>query len=371
MKQRAPDPAKDRARRLPKLLLGLGVAAGLLLLIEVIMRAALGPPPPPVVVYAGLQPHEQDFIEQDGMVSAAFQQIDPQPPFPAQTDAPRAAVLGGSSVHETSAGVTAEGQFPAKLAELTGIDVLNLGNPALDSHDLVRITADLRAFSMDAIVVYTGHNDMGNAWFHSRYGDLSAGLAARTQAGLEQLQLYSQLSRLLSPIAHSEATGANTHRSPPLNATQRWAAVRYLESNLRRIVWLAAQADIPVLLVTPVSTLLRPPVSQHCSDGPCAMKIWSQGMRKQDVSMLREARDRDEAPLRAPGIVTEAVRRVAAETSAVLVDAEAGLPRENRLDTPADHLFHDHIHFTQAGHDAMAAVIAPSLRAVLSEQRLP
>lgn len=360
------------SRKTPlKLLSGLVVAAVVLAGAELALRIGLGPPPPPVAVYSGLQPHEHYFSTDEGIVTADYQSRDPLPPWPAQVDHPRAAVIGGSSVHERSAGVRPSGQFPALLEARTGIDTLNLGSPALDSHDLVRLVEELLAFPPDVLIVYTGHNDFGNTYFNQRYGDLSAGISARAQAGMEQLQLFCQLRRLVAPLSQAASAGPSfNNRGAPISRTQWWAALRYLEANLRRIVWMSSRADVPVVLVTPVSALARPPASQRClGEGPCAMDLWRSALQETDPAqaeaLMRRARDYDGIPMRAPAQAIEAVRRVAEEEGAVLLDAEALLPRHPTLDTPADDLFHDHVHFTAEGHAAMADLIAPVVQSIL------
>lgn len=351
-----------------KLLSGLAVAVLVLTGAELMLRSVLGPPPPPVAVYSGLQPHEHYFSVEDGMVTADYQSRDPLPSWPAQVDHPRAAVIGGSSVHERSAGILAAGQFPALLEARTGIDTLNLGSPALDSHDLVRLVAELLAFPPDVLVVYTGHNDFGNTYFNQRYGNLTSGLSARAQAGMEQLQLFCQLRRLVTPALQATSAGLSTNiQGKPISQTQRWAAVRYLEANLRRIIWMSRRADVPVILVTPVSALNRPPAALQCvGSGPCAMTLWRAARQEADPvqaeALMRQARDHDGIPMRAPAMAIESIRRVASEEGVSLIDAEQLLPRHQGLNIPADDLFHDHVHFSAAGHAAMAALIAPMMQ---------
>ena len=354
-----------------KLLTGTAVAVALLGGAEGLLRMLLGPPPPPVVVFSGLEPHEEYFTVEDGMVTARYQSRDPFPPWPAAVEHPRTAVIGGSSVHERSAGVAAEQQFPALIEAATGISTLNLGSPALDSHDLTRIVEALLEFQIDTLVVYTGHNDFGNTYFNQRYGNISAGISARAQAGMEHLQLFCQLRRVLAPLSQAAAAGPDTvpGKAPMINRTQWWAALRYLESNLRRIVWMSQQAGVSVLLVTPVSALARPPASQRCpEEGPCSMKLWrsARSVYESDPeaaeALMRKARDYDPIPMRAPSQAVDAVRRVASEEGVPLIDADRDLPRRGPLSAPADSLFYDHVHFTAEGHAAMADLITSALR---------
>lgn len=356
---------------LAKLIGGIAVAMALIGSAEGLLRWLLGPPPPPVVVFSGLEPHESYFSVEDGMVTAIYQSRDPLPPWSAVVDHPRIAVIGGSSVHERSAGVLPQQQFPALIEDATGIDTLNLGSPALDSHDLVRLVEELLEFQLDTLIVYTGHNDFGNTYFNQRYGSIRAGLSARTQAGMEQLQLFCQLRRMLTPITQTTTAGPNTipGQAPIISRTQWWAALRYLESNLRRIVWMSQKADVSVLLVTPVSSLASPPASRLCpEEGPCSSVLWGSARslystdREAAEALMRKARDHDPIPMRAPSHAVDAVRRVAAEEGVRLIDAERDLPQHDTMATPAEELFYDHVHFTAAGHLAMANLLSSALQ---------
>ena len=133
---------------------------------------------------------------------------------------------------------------------------------------------------------------------------------------------------------------------------------------------MSRKADVPVVLITPVSALNRPPAALRCmGEGPCAMTLWRAAREETDPAaaeaLMRRARDHDGIPMRAPALAVEAIRRVASEEGVVLIDAEQLLPRHKGLNTPADELFYDHVHFSAAGHAAMAELIAPAMQALL------
>ena len=50
------------------------------------------------------------------------------------------------------------------------------------------------------MVVYTGHNDFGNAYFQERFAGLSGGILARLRRILEHSQTYCRLRRTLSRV---------------------------------------------------------------------------------------------------------------------------------------------------------------------------
>ena len=213
-----------------KLLAGMLVALLFLGGAEGLLRGLLGPPPPPVRVYRALGEHERYFqISADGAtVSALYDAEAGIPDFPVDAGGQRVVVMGGSSVHGGSPGVEDAWEFPGRLEVLTGAETLNLGQPGLDSFDLVRMLDELLAAAVriDVLVVYAGHNDFGNTLFENRYGTLRAGLSARALSVLGRLQLFSQLSRLLQPISGSTRRAQDDPQrsdegARPLNAARK------------------------------------------------------------------------------------------------------------------------------------------------------
>jgi len=353
-------------RRPARLALGLLVSTTIFALVEITLRVALGPPPPPVRIHSGIQSIEQYFTEQDGTVTAVYHGLLRRGTFPAEHNTTRIAVLGGSSVEGGTPGLPDEWYFARLLGERLGVTSVNLGSPGLDSHDLVRIVEELSAWRFDAVVVYTGHNDLGNTWFHQRYGTLRAGLAMRTQQALEHLQIYTLLRWAVAPTWLAAGNHDNVD-GERLSDARRAVALRHYEANLRRIAWLAERQSSALVLVTPVSQLTHAPVDRECADSTCPVELHRQGMdlRGHDpdrsAALLVRARDADHPLLTATTESEQIVRAVAAETGATLVDAVSGLPRADGISGPAPDLFLDRIHFSQRGHKAMARLLAPAV----------
>lgn len=364
-------------RRSRKALAGLAVALLLLAGLELGLRGAWGPPPPPVRVYSGVGEVSAWFVGDDQGWAPSYQQSPAQGPFPARYAGPRFAVLGGSSVHGGSHRVGPEAEFPGLLERQLGVPVLNLGAPALDSFDHVQIAATLERWDWTAVVLYAGHNDFGNAFFHDRYGGASGWAEARALAGLEHLQLFVQLRRGIGGREgrQSPALDQEGGHLPALDDNRRATAARHFEANLRRIAWRLGERGVPLVLVTPVSDLLGPPLGLDCPTEPCAARLFEQGRGllasdpARAVGLLEQARDLDPMPIRAPGSAAEAMRRVASDTDGVLlVDAARDLPRDSAAAVPDRRLFQDPVHLSLYGHQAMAALIAPTVSGLYNSQ---
>ena len=204
-----------------RLLLGLFVGFAILGSVELVLRWTLGPPGAPVQVYSGLDgQRDQWFVEHSDGFQTTYQNSergDRGTWIPSEVRGKRVAVFGGSSVRGGSTNLMADQEFAFLLGDALDVEVFNLGRISLDSHDLVAIMEEMREIHMDAWVVYTGHNDFGNTYFHQRYSGWSGGALAWLQGGMERLQMYWQLR---SAIGMTEANSADPNPRQQFEAAE-------------------------------------------------------------------------------------------------------------------------------------------------------
>lgn len=332
------------------------VAMLVLLLTEGLLRLFLGPPPPPVLVATGLGPDQGYLVTEGELYRAQYQRVRPLPAFTPHKTGPRAAFVGGSAVHLGH--YENEVEWPLVVGERLGIEALNLGAPAMDSFDLVRVVRELHWVEHDVLVVYTGHNDFGNAYFQERFGGLAGGTRAHLRRGLEHLQIYSQL-RLLVQSRPTPRMGE--YERQPITPEARKATLDYLEANLDQMLWYCQQRDVTMVLGTPTSMVLEMPIAT-CEDEGCPRAIWREGLAQKDGDLLRQGHDADWHALRAPTPALDMMRRWAADNEVHLVDVDAELPREPGYDAPASKHFMDLVHLSPEGHRATGALMAEALR---------
>ena len=369
----APEPGSQK--RLPpwlaKAVMGLLVATAILGGAELYLRSVFGPPPPAVQVHSRAEFRGDWFQERNGQVFPNYQHHKVGV-FSTRKTAPRFAVLGGSTVHGGTPNLNHRQEFSALLGEKVRAKAVNLGNPSLDSHDLVKILERLRAYPMDAWVVYTGHNDFGNGYFLQRYRGWPGGLRAHGRSFLEGLQMFWQL-RKMTRLAVSHGAVPDPSRqfaAPGIGPAQKSHMLMDYLRNIRRIIWMAEQDAVPLVLVVPASSLLLPPLGA-CDDSS-AMSLWEKGKAMKDAGepgaayVLRTARDADCIPLRMLGAAGKGLRGLPGSPVLRVIDAPAQLPAEPGLDVPAASLFVDHVHLSAAGHRAMADLLAPGLAGVLA-----
>jgi hypothetical protein len=374
-----PAPSGRRPLGAPlKFLLGLAVAAAVLAAFEALLHLALGPLSPPVQVHSAAGELEQWLVEDRGRVRTVYQKNPVG--FSASPRGPRIAVLGGSSVHAGNPRLQLHEEFPSLLGEELGMESLNLGRPAIDSHDVRRILEELSAYEFAAWVVYTGHNDFGNTYFFQRYKDWSSPFQITLDARLKSLQLYWLLRGSIAPHANSLRDGLGWENfQGSVDRVQLGYALQHLEMNLRRIIWLSRSSGTPLVLVVPAGCQTSSEKGQcrplgNCEAGKaCARKDYDLGMQlvgsepSEARKYLDSALDADSVPLRIPTYAQDLVRRLAAETGTVLVDAPLLLPREDGVDLVSGEMFHDHVHLSGKGQHALAGLIAPAVRGVIGK----
>ncbi len=353
--------------RLRRLVYGLMVSVLALAGLEAGLRLALGPPPPAVRVIRALGAHERYLAPGEAGWVATYQED--QTAFPPDDGRPLIAVMGGSSVHRGTPQLKRGGEFAAVTGRRLRLRSMNLGSPGFDSHDLVALTGELLAGPPDGperpglLVVYTGHNDFGNARYQQRYGTVSQGVAVRVHALLSRLQTYAWLSRRLRPAQGIARQKGQSEDVGPLDEAAWEAAGEDLIRNLAQLVRQSAAAGVPLAFVTPVSNLVYRPRDPRCSAARCVQETFDAALAAGDAAGLRAARDGDRVSMRAPSWLRHHLLGLAEQSDGVVaIDAVGLLPRDAVADVPGRHLFSDPIHLSPEGHQQLGGLIARELR---------
>jgi len=369
---------------------------------EVGLRLILGPPDPPILVAPHWQGEEPAFAEQQGLVTPVYQRVNHETPFPIapQDGRPRVFVLGGSSVHGGSQ-LDKELEFPSMLASLLhdgghDVEVLNLGKPSLDSHSIRLISDQALTYQPDLLVLYLGHNDLGNTTMESRYRGIQGALEARTQVLLRRLKLYEVLvASAVKTLPPVQGPADDRWTSPPLDEPQRLLAAASLQDNLAHIAHTAADAEAEVIMVTPISELSQQtPLGALCPEHThltrrggslekvaeaidavleaqpdCPILLYTRGSRRLQAGHpgacedLRRANDLDPRPVTASEDMADAIRAAARSSGAALVDLRAQVLGEHCVPPPS--WFEDSVHFSELGHQQVAAILSPAVESAL------
>jgi hypothetical protein len=275
------------------------------------------------------------------------------------------------------------------MGELLGVESLNFAGIGLDTVAIGAILDDVLSIKPDVLVVYSGHNELGNAVFTGRYGDERTARIATLRARFGVSRLYQALEMAIrgrETLALPSA--ANEQQFSIGEATRTEIHWRY-EERLRHIVAKASASGVPVVLATLMSNPVAPSMEFSCPEAmkragfrgirPEALPVaelvesdiaaaeamapgcrdlaWIRARRAGDAAALDELRDTDPLPVRADRTLNGVIRRVATETGATLVDVE-GFARMAGSGLEPSAWFLDPMHLTAGGHDALARMVA-------------
>lgn len=300
--------------------------------------------------------------------------------------------------------------------------VVNCGGISYASYRLVPILAEILDYEPDLIVICTGHNEFLE---ERTYGHLGR----RADRGWTPISLLGQLHcyRLGRGIRRRRVAGRQ--EAPPVRAPtlpgevdalldHKWGHDRYsrdderskcviehFESSLTRMLRLARQRDVPVLLLAPPSNLKDcPPFKSEPASGLtsgqreqfaqlCAAADavpWSDvhgkiplleqavaidprhagaqfrlgtcyevaGLLDKALSAFTKAKDEDVCPLRMLESMRAGMSRAAEVTGTAFIDVHARFAATSAAGLLGNELLLDHVHPTVEGHQQIALMIA-------------
>jgi hypothetical protein len=337
-------------------------------------------------------------------------------------------VLGGSTVQgrpwsiETS--FTTWLELHLNAADPTRhYEVVNCGGVSYASYRLVPILIEVLNYQPDLVIFCEGHNEFLEnrsyaplksqgqlvTWaeeqasrlrtFNVLRGAVLAGGAGQRQPDSERQQLGPEVDARLD----WKGGMAEYHRD------DKWQAevMRHFELNLRRMVRIAGDAGVPLLLVSPVSNLQFAPFkSEHRSDittadeqefdellqqasdlyGPDSFGafallerasaiddqyaqvhfeigacLYELGRMSEARQAWLKAKDLDVCPLRMLEPMKAIMHRAAEQTATPLLDANALIASNSRSGFPDRQWLVDHVHPSLSGHQLIADALADKL----------
>lgn len=385
-------------RMFGKLALGVLIAGAVLGGLEVLVRTVAGPPTPELaatlpggggdllrVTSGGVEPMYQDTRRQ-GEVSRDRSGLQR-----------RVIWLGGSSIHGGTQGITRREEAPGRLGHLLDVESLNFGGIGMDTVSIGAIIEDVVALKPDVLVVYTGHNELGNAVFTGRYGDEATARIASWRARFGSSRLYQVLESRLRGREVLRLPSASTEGQFEITDRARSEIYWRFRERLRYIVEVAASQGVPTVLTTLMSNPAAPSIEWQCPEAvrragittvrPEAVAVdglkladlnaaealapgcrdleWIRARRDGDRATLDGLRDSDPLPVRANRDINAVIRGVSKETGAPLVEVD-GFARVAGGGIEPCAWFLDPMHLTVEGHDALARMVAQGVAPLLA-----
>jgi len=281
----------------------------------------------------------------------------------------RVFVLGGSS----AAGFpyTPNGAFSRYIRKRLqllypekNIEVVNIAMSAINSYALRDMMTGVLDEQPDLIIIYTGHNEY--------YGALGVGsvetlgdtrFIVNTVIWLNQFKTFELLRDLIKsfsglfsePVKQDGTLMARMSQRNliPFNSEKYFAGLDQFEGNLRDILEMATQENIPVVLGLLVSNLKdqKPFESVSEDDQPTADEIFelaklklNSGNIDEADSLFRLAKDLDALRWRAPEDMNKIISNLGNEFSYPVVKLVSAFNAESISGVVGDDLITDHLH---------------------------
>lgn len=305
-------------------------------------------------------------------------------------------------------------------------DVINCGGVSYASYRLAPILEEVLQYEPDLIILYTGHNE----FLEDRTYDSIKQRPASVQAIHERLSMLRSYRFLRSLfVGHdSKADSDGSSRSNlPVDVEaeldfrggldfyhrdERWRAdvISHFEFNLQRMVQLAGEANVPLILVNPVSNLsgtapfksehsegvsaeVRRQVDALAEQGTISFDSVEEEMRRLEewialdpdyaalhfrLGQCQMALDRPEAarqslilakeldvcPLRILEPMHDIIRKTAKVWKLPLVDVQGMFEQASPHGIPGDSMLVDHVHPTIRAHQLIAEGLAQRMQAL-------
>jgi len=334
-------------------------------------------------------------------------------------------ILGGSTVQgrpysvETTFGTWLELGLQAENPDRSW-EVVNCGGLSYASYRLVPILEECLTYQPDLIVLCTGHNE----FLEDRSYDHLKPDSALDRFSLK-LVSHSRTFRLMQSAIHSDSevekkpklkdeVDAILDYNDSLKAYHRdddWRdqIVEHFEFNLRRMIALCRQADIPLILIRPPANLAdSPPFKSEHSETLSGEQLkrvkelmtTARSHYRDDLSLaidalekavkidprfalawyelgqcyltcrqtelakraFLKARDEDVCPLRIISPLEHKLMEIAESESTPFLDAYRLLEQQSRDELLDDQWLADHVHPTVTGHQQIAAALQQTIQ---------
>ena len=268
------------------------------------------------------------------------------------------------------------------------IEVVNCGVTAINSFVVREFVEEVVEHEPDLVLIYAGHNE-----FVGPYGAATPFVRLSGNWYFIQLQMFLQRTKTyylldsllhyvaaaLRPIAPAESFGVHlVQREIYLEDEAHRQTESHYQRNMAEVVEVLREREVPVALCTLVSNLagfyplrsqgLVPPDATSADYPQYAALHFDAGLAHQAagdsaqaLAAFVRARDLDGIHLRACSPFNRAIRALAAESGAILIDVEQAFAVHAPAGLVGDDLITEYLHPTVWGHYLIAQTVMTSL----------
>ena len=265
------------------------------------------------------------------------------------------------------------------------IEVVNCGVTAINSFVLREFVAEVVEHEPDLVLIYAGHNEfIGPYGAATPFARLSGhGAFIELQMLLQRTKMYYLLDSLLHslrPAAPAESFGVHlVQREIYLEDEAHRQTTAHYQRNMAAMIDVLRERAVPVALCTLVSNLtgfyplrsqgpVPPPDATPAEYPQHAALHFAAGLAHQAagdsaraLAAFVRARDLDGIHLRACSPFNHAIRALAAESGAILIDVEQAFAAHAPAGLVGDALITEYLHPTVWGHYLLARTAMTTL----------
>jgi lysophospholipase L1-like esterase len=344
---------------------------------------------PPLHVDFGLGFNDDSRIFVDSSLHPGYMETDPvkRVSFVRQRflrDKPagvfRIVALGGSSVNYLEPEFREfERDLSTEFDQFDQIEIINCGGLAYGSHRLVLVMREMLAYQPDLILLYTGHNEFEEIEQLSLSGlkhlsferTISNSAIIRfireRKADYELNRLEKEHNqRLLSreePVSDSNFARAWSYEFGDQDVQDRMQSYTH---NLRLILTTARNQQVPVIMGTVSSNLLRPYLPRDAAlRYEQVYESWKAGSAEEGLRLAKQILAETAGRHQCSDLENNILRKLADEFSLPIVDVETLVNNKEPHGIPGETLFDDHCHLNAAGRAVWITGYAPEIRKVV------
>jgi hypothetical protein len=292
----------------------------------------------------------------------------------------RIVALGGSSVNYLEPEFTElERDLSTEFDQFDQIEIINCGGLAYGSHRLVLVMREMLEYQPDLILLYTGHNEFEEIEQLSLSGlkhlsferTISNSAIIRfirdrkTDYELNRLEKEHN-QRVLSreePVSDSNFARAWSYEFGDQELQDRMQSYTH---NLRLILTTARNQQVPVIMGTVSSNLLRPYLPRDAAlRYEQVYESWKAGSAEEGLRLAKQILAETTGRHQCSDLENNILRKLADEFSQPIVDVETLVANKETHGIPGETLFDDHCHLNAAGRAVWITGYAPEIRKVV------
>ncbi len=246
------------------------------------------------------------------------------------------------------------------------IEVINCGITAINSYAWLDLLPGIIEQKPDLIIIYGGHNEYyGALGVASTVNFGSTRSLVKLSLWLDNFKVTELFRNIIKGVSgwfgSKEISKTNSTMMARLSQGQLVGyqsdlfqkGIEQFEENMRDILKLAKQNNIPVILSTLVSNLKdqSPFVSGQTKESPEATNFYNQAKKKLSEEKIREAdslfrlaKDLDLLKFRAPEAFNTVVRKLAEEFNYPVAEIDSVFAKASKNNVTGNDLMTDHLH---------------------------